>query len=133
MTAVVLLPALACAAPAPAPKPPPPVSRAEVVGHWQLRWSGHLYQARFCPDGFFACWRGGQTWVGSWRLEGGLLTVCERQLRPGATYPRPEWPPNGHRWAVRLLRAAHGALKGSPQPPVTYVSVELSRPGAAGP
>lgn len=115
------------AAPAPLPSPPPPITPADVAGLWRLDWAGSPWTARFCPDGFYAGWCGQSVWLGSWRLDGHVLTVRERP----AAYWRPSsgWEST---WRVQLGRDRHGRIDGRGATVGSAVPVRLSCPSPAG-
>lgn len=86
--ALAALPSLP-GAPAPAPRSPSP------AGEWR---TGCGWRMEFRPDGSYLCrgLRDRAAWRGTWRLEGGVLTVRETADPPGA--PAPGWIT----WRVRL-------------------------------
>lgn len=68
---VVLLMAFA---PLPMVKPVKPMCPA---GEWNLTWRGGEGPARFDKDGTFHCVWQGKYWVGTWKLDKGVLRVEE--------------------------------------------------------
>lgn len=111
--------ALAISAPAPMPRPVQPVTRADVVGLWKMGWSGSHWKARFCEDGFYASWDGTTTWIGSWKLENGILTVAERMQDSSLDL-------KGYTWTAAMTRRK-GYLDGSVKPPGPGISFQLRR------
>lgn len=78
-------PSLSAPAPAPrrAPPPPPLVTFGELTsGDWLCSWQhAAIYRARFRADGVWELYsrhdRTSPCWVGTWKLEGNVLTVSE--------------------------------------------------------
>src|SRR5262245_12116926 len=104
MYSVLVLAALSPAAPAPKAKPIAPLPRAEVVGLWKLSWGESAWEARFSDDGHYASWGNNVTWIGSWRLDGDVLTVTERILDSSSTST------TGYTWKAKLSRHSLGTL-----------------------
>jgi len=129
MFSVVLCVALAPAAPVPAPKPLREVRPADLVGQWNLTWAGYTYSARFNPDGTYSCWVFERSWVGSWRLEGDVLTVSERPASSAGM----QYGGNGPShfvWSVKLHWGRRGVIKGESAPHQRAPAVAMSRPVA---
>lgn len=122
MYSLLVLAALGPSAPAPRPRPAQPITRAEVIGLWQLKWGTATWETRFSSDGHYACWANGFTWIGSWQLDGDVLTVTERTLESSYSTD----PPPGYVWKVRLSRARQGCLQGAVSPPGPGVTIQLS-------
>lgn len=77
VTAEVIL--VAAFAPAPFPKPKKPLTRDSLVGTWAGKWGlmegpVHLYR-----DGTYAGLWNDRWWVGTWDLNGSVLTITERK------------------------------------------------------
>ena len=76
MLAAAILALTTPAAPAPRHRPAPAVS---VVGAWRMSYGGRACGVRFSPDGSYASEYGGEgePQVGTWLLDGHILTVEE--------------------------------------------------------
>src|SRR4051812_35348298 len=119
MYTVLVLAALSPAAPAPKAKPAAPLSRACVVGLWKLSWGESAWEARFSDDGHYASWGNNVTWIGSWQLDGDVLTVTERPLDSSSSSA-------GYTWKAKLTRPSLGTIKGVVSPPGPAVTFQLS-------
>lgn len=107
----LLLAGVATAAPAPVPKPAPPI---EVVGVWTMDWNTCASRVLLDRGGSFGDTYCGEDWLGTWRLEGDVLTVTET-APDGRTLTwraRLTPPPRGKRGCGgRLLNGGHFALR----------------------
>ena len=80
------------AAPVPTPKPLPP---HQIEGAWNMDWRDGTSSVWLGPNGFFADYYRGENWLGTWKLEGDVLTVTERapngnEITWSATLARPQ-------------------------------------------
>jgi hypothetical protein len=79
---------LALSLPAAAPLPCHPLTPAGVCGHWNIRWSGTPGWANLSPSGHWSCVLvagdgSGSLYVGTWRVDGGVLLVREHLADDG--------------------------------------------------
>lgn len=90
---------------APLPLVPSKAKPLSPVGEWTLEWRGGEGPARFDADGRFACFWQGQFWIGTWKMEDGILSVDEH------IPAKDEWGGlrGNCKWAVVLKK---GSLEG---------------------
>ena len=95
MFVTMLLVALHAPAPMTPPKSP---AQPSLVGEWILEWKGAEGPCVLDQGGGFACIWSGRYWIGTWRIEAGVLTVEEHLPADN------EWSRSSHqaRWAATL-------------------------------
>lgn len=82
---------------------------SDLVGEWQMRWSGHEWTVTLSPTGHYTCKGTGLVFVGSWGLDAdGRFWITESS--------RPQDPVSWRSYSARLChRSLSGRIEfGSP-------------------